>query len=129
NPADIEVITETLRAKRGDVVIDLARDGQHALDMLQQAPPSFERRPNLVILDLNLPKIGGREVLQTIRGAAELRHIPVVIISSSASEKEIMELYSTGANAYVIKPMHHGDFIQLLDSVASFWLCAATIPS
>lgn len=129
NPADAEVIAETLRAIRCEVAIECAEDGQRALDILLHPRFRCDRRPNLVLLDLNLPKLGGRDVLKMIRGTRQLDHIPVLVLTSSADEKEIAELYRLGANAYLVKPMLHGDFVRLLRVLAEFWLSTTALPA
>jgi two-component system, chemotaxis family, response regulator Rcp1 len=129
NPADAEIILETLRAGARPVEITLANDGQRALDILHRSGEAgYPLAPNLVILDLNLPKRCGRDVLGEIRAHDRLRHIPVVVLTSSANEPEIAQLYAAGANCYLVKPLNYGEFVSVLNAIAEFWLSAARLP-
>ena len=85
-------------------------------------------RPDLVLLDLNLPKKNGHEVLADIRGNPELTHLPVVVLSSSEDEEDVQRSYDLHANAYLIKPALLGKFVELLQSISQFWLNSVTLP-
>ena len=128
NPADAEIILEILG---GDAVeIELARDGQQALDVLQTGGgAAFPANPNLIILDLNLPKLRGCDVLAAIRADDRWRRIPVIVLTSSGNETEITQLYAAGASCYLIKPVDHSEFVSVLRAVAQFWLRVAELPN
>lgn len=129
NPADAEAILEILAGEDSTVEIELARDGQQALDFLRQGGRGELRtKSNLVILDLNLPKLSGRDVLAEIRADDRLRQIPVIVLTSSGNESEIAQLYAAGANCYLVKPLDHSKFIAIVRAIAQFWFLVAELP-
>jgi CheY-like chemotaxis protein len=128
NPADAEIILETLR-NGADLEIEVARDGEQAIEILRRCEIESAAPRNLVILDLNMPRMGGRDVLLEMRAHDRLRRIPVVVLTSSANEAEIAQLYAAGANCYLIKPLGHAEFVSLLTALAHFWLSLAELPS
>lgn len=114
----------TLRAMRqSDVpnIIRVARDGAEALDHLF-GPTAGSRLPDLVLLDLKLPKISGLEVLSRIRSDARTRGLPIVILTSSDEEKDIVESYNLGANSYIRKPVDFDEFIDAVRQLGLYWL-------
>jgi two-component system response regulator len=128
---DVEL---TLRAFRknniaNDVVI--ARDGQEALDILfGDGPfgPASKELPSLLLLDLNLPRVGGLEVLRRIRGDERTRLLPVVILTSSDEEEDLIEGYSLGANSYVRKPVDFAEFAEGIRVLGLYWLVLNRAP-
>jgi CheY-like chemotaxis protein len=126
DPLDLEM---TLRALQGDHVnnrIEVARDGEEALDFLLRRGPhsgrSPESQPKLVLLDLKLPKIDGLEVLREIRAMPETRTIPVVVLTSSAEQRDIVETYKLGVNSYIQKPVDSAQFRQTVKAAGFYWL-------
>ena len=126
DPLDLEM---TLRSLQGDHVnnrIEVARDGEEALDFLLRRGPhsgrSPESQPKLVLLDLKLPKIDGLEVLREIRATPETRTIPVVILTSSAEQRDIVETYKLGVNSYIQKPVDSAQFRQTVKAAGFYWL-------
>ncbi len=114
----------TLRAMRQSEVpniIRVARDGAEAIEHLFGDGAS-RRLPDLILLDLKLPKISGREVLQRIRSEASTRTLPVVILTSSDEERDIVESYSLGANSYIRKPVDFDEFIDAVKQLGLYWL-------
>jgi two-component system response regulator len=114
----------TLRAMRqSDVpnIIRVARDGAEALDQLY-GPNASPRLPDLVLLDLKLPKISGLEVLQRIRKEDKTRALPIVVLTSSDEEKDIIESYNLGANSYIRKPVDFDEFIDAVRQLGLYWL-------
>lgn len=107
-------------------------DGREALDYLfrcgRYAPPAECVKPNLILLDLRLPKIDGLEVLQTIKHSDELRSIPVVMLTSSQSETDVARAYGSYANSYLVKPLDFSKFSQLMKDLGYYWLCWNTNP-
>ena len=101
-------------------------DGESALDYAfrrgEYADPEKSPRPHLILLDLRLPRIGGIEVVKELKDSEELRQIPVVVLSSSESEKDIAESYNHHANSYVVKPVEFGTFAKLMDDLVFYWL-------
>jgi two-component system response regulator len=126
DPLDLEM---TLRALESDHVnnrIEVARDGEEALDFLfcrgAHSGRSLESQPKLVLLDLKLPKIDGLEVLREIRATPETRTIPVVILTSSAEQRDIVETYKLGVNSYIQKPVDSAQFRQTVKAAGFYWL-------
>jgi CheY-like chemotaxis protein len=122
NPGDVDLTRETLEASKLKIDIAVAIDGVQALAMLRRQG-EFEGSdlPDLILLDLNLPKLGGREVLTAIKQDAELHTIPVVILTSSDAEQDILKSYELGANCYVTKPVGLQAFQSIVRSVENFW--------
>jgi CheY-like chemotaxis protein len=107
------------------------RDGAEALDYLHRRGEFAERRPGqpaLVLLDLKLPKVDGLEVLRQIKGDPELKVIPVVMMTSSREERDLLQSYQLGVNAYVVKPVKFQDFIQAVKQVGAFWGVVNEVP-
>jgi CheY-like chemotaxis protein len=129
NPGDAELIRETLESGRIRLEIDVATDGEKALAYLKRQPP-FEQAPTpgFILLDLNLPRIGGREVLAEIRRDERLRTIPIVILTSSDAEQDIVKSYELGANCYVTKPVGLDAFQQVVRTLEGFWFTIVRLP-
>lgn len=106
--------------------IDVARDGSEALDYLYCRGMFAERKsgenPILILLDLNMPKVGGIEVLRQIRSDPSLRRIPVVVFTSSREERDVVESYDLGVNAYLVKPVEFDQFTEAVKQLGLFWL-------
>jgi CheY-like chemotaxis protein len=109
--------------------LHIVRDGEEALDFLYRRG-QYEKSPrvDLILLDLNLPKYDGRQVLEQIRGNPELTHIPVVILTTSSSEEDILRSYKLHANAYVTKPVDVNDFIAAVRQIDDFFLSVVRLP-
>lgn len=129
NPGDAELTCEAFESSKLALQIHIATDGEEALSYLFRQPPHEDAStPDIILLDLNLPKIDGREVLARLRESDELRHLPVVVLTSSDSEKDIVESYRTGANCYVTKPVDLKAFQQIVRSVEGFWFTVVKLP-
>lgn len=124
NPGDVRLAKEALRdAKvRNDMVV--APDGERAMEILTGA----ERLPDLVLLDLNLPKKHGREVLAQMKSDVGLRRIPVVVLTSSQAEEDVLGTYDLHANCYITKPLDLDQFVKVVNSIEDFWLTIVTLP-
>jgi two-component system response regulator len=124
--ADAEFILRSLRRQKLAREIHLAHDGQEAIDFFQRLSPQIDPHelPRLVLLDLNLPRVGGFEVLRVIKSSEHLSSIPVVVFSSSAEEQDIERAYALGANSYVQKPIVYEQFAIIINQLASYWLLA-----
>lgn len=121
---DIELTTEALRGLSLANEIVVARDGVEALDYLYSRGKYQNRNqelPVLILLDLKLPKISGLEVLKTIKSDPNLRTVPVVVLTSSREEKDLVEGYRLGVNAYVVKPVDFQQFVQSVRNLGCFW--------
>jgi len=129
NPGDADLTKETLEENRVHVEIAIAVDGPQALDRLHRRSP-FEREPlpDLILLDLNLPKMSGRDVLADIKQDPALRNIPVVVLTSSDAEQDIVKSYEMGANCYVTKPVGLEAFQSIVRTLDGFWLTVVKLP-
>ncbi|MCE9575061.1 MAG: response regulator [Deltaproteobacteria bacterium] len=129
NPGDAELTRDTLEAGKLVLDIHVVVDGAEAIDfLLQRGQHVGAPTPDLVVLDLNLPKRDGREVLQEIRRHAALRTTPVVILTSSDAEKDIAQGYLLGANCYITKPVDLAAFQQIVRSIETFWFTIVRLP-
>ncbi len=129
NPGDAELTRDTLEAGKLVLDIHVVVDGAEAIDfLLQRGAHVGAPIPDLVVLDLNLPKRDGREVLQEIRRHAALRTTPVVILTSSDAEKDIAQGYLLGANCYITKPVDLAAFQQIVRSIETFWFTIVRLP-
>ena len=129
NPGDVRLTQEAL--KEGKVYNNLhwAKDGVEALEFLRrQGKHAKAPRPDIILLDLNLPKKDGREVLAVIKNDADLKHIPVVVLTTSEAEEDVLKSYSLHANCYVTKPVDLEKFIHVVQSIDRFWLTVVTLP-
>jgi chemotaxis family two-component system response regulator Rcp1 len=130
NPADVRLTKEAL--KEGKVYNNLhwAKDGVEALEFLhRQGKYTAAPRPDIILLDLNLPKKDGREVLQEIKKDEKLKRIPVVILTTSKAEEDVLKSYNLHANCYVTKPVDLEQFIVVVKSIDMFWLTVVTLPN
>ena len=126
---DVELTQEALQAAKVRNHMTVARDGEEALAMLrQQGPHAQTPRPDLVLLDLNMPRKNGFEVLEAIKADEALRSIPVVILTSSQAEQDIAKSYQLHVNAYVAKPVGLQEFIQVVRAIEGFWLKIVRLP-
>jgi CheY-like chemotaxis protein len=123
NPNDVELTLHAFEKHNLANRIHVARDGAEALDFLFTVGPDSELAPpKIVLLDLKLPKVDGLEVLRAIRGSARLRNLPVVILTSSREEKDIVESYELGVNSYIVKPIEFEKFVEAVHTVGLYWL-------
>src|SRR5688572_18012536 len=130
NPADVRLTQEAL--KEGKVFNNLhwAKDGVEAIEFLRrQGKHANAPRPDIILLDLNLPKKDGREVLQDIKNDEMLKRIPVVILTTSKAEEDVLRSYNLHANCYVTKPVDLEKFILVVKSIDMFWLTIVTLPN
>ena len=130
NPGDVELAREALTDASVRKNLTVAEDGEQGLALLRREG-RFQnaQRPDLILLDLNLPTINGREVLAEIKSDANLRRIPVVILTSSEDENDVLETYNLHANAYVVKPVDLDKYMQVIKAVEGFWLGFVKLPS
>ena len=130
NPGDERLTREAL--KEGKVYSNLhwVKDGVEALEFLRkQGKYKGTPRPDIILLDLNLPKKDGREVLQEIKNDDKLKRIPVVILTTSKAEEDVLKTYNLHANCYVTKPVDLEKFIVVVKSIDAFWLTVVTLPN
>jgi CheY-like chemotaxis protein len=130
NPGDVRLTREALRDAKVRNNLHVAADGEEALTFLRrEGSHGGAPRPDLILLDLNLPKRDGREVLHEIKADDRLKHIPVVILTTSQAERDILETYRLRANAYVTKPVDLERFLTVVQSIEQFWLQIVKLPS
>jgi two-component system, chemotaxis family, response regulator Rcp1 len=130
NPGDVRLTREALRDDKIRNEIVVVTDGVDALAYLRkEAPYGQAVRPDLILLDLNLPRKSGLEVLKEIKADANLRRIPVVVLSTSQAEKDIVQSYDLHANAYVNKPVDLDQFISVVKVIEGFWLEIVKLPN
>jgi CheY-like chemotaxis protein len=131
NPADVHIAQRALRESDSPVALIVVRDGQEALDYLRRRTNSDGvpwRRPDLILLDMNLPRLGGLDVLRHIRADAGLRNVPVVVLTSSRRPEDVRQMYAAGANTYIEKPQDFCRFVQVLQTIQRYWLDTALLP-
>jgi CheY-like chemotaxis protein len=124
NPNDVELTLEALGEHNLANAVEVARDGEEALDYLYQRGRFASRPPGnpvVILLDLKLPKLDGHEVLRAIRADRNLKLIPVVILTSSREEQDLVQGYKNGANAYVVKPVDFHEFLDAMKTFGVFW--------
>ena len=129
NPGDVRLTLEVLRESRVPTDVAVAGDGEEAMAYLRgEGEHAKRKRPSLVLLDLNLPRKSGLEVLAEVKGDKALRRVPVVVLSGSSATHDVVRAYDLHANAYVTKPLDLNEFIAALRAVEGFWLDLATLP-
>ena len=130
NPGDVRLTREAFKDGRVWNRMHVVEDGVAALDFLYRRPP-FEAapRPDIILLDLNLPRMDGREVLATIKADASLRLIPVVVLTTSQAEEDVLRAYRLNANCYVTKPVDLEQFIRIVQAIEDFWLTVVRLPT
>ena len=129
NPADIRLTQEAFREARLQNTLHVVQDGVNAMAFIRQTAPFQQApRPDLILLDLNLPKKDGREVLKEIKSDAHTRTIPVVVLTTSDDEADVLRSYDLHANAYLVKPIDILQFIKMIQSLEDFWLSVVKLP-
>ena len=129
NPGDVRLTREAF--KEGSLVnrLSVARDGVEALEFLRREGPFSEApRPDMILLDLNLPRKDGREVLATIKDDGSLKQIPVVVLTTSRDERDIQATYDLHANCYIAKPVDLEHFLEVVKGIEAFWLRTVRLP-
>jgi len=128
-PGDVRLTIEAMRQAKVRNTLHVVEDGVEALDFLFRRPP-FENkpRPDLILLDLNLPKRDGREVLSVIKEDPQLRLIPVVVLTTSEADGDVARCYSLHASCYVTKPVDLNQFLRVVKSIEDFWLTIVRLP-
>ena len=130
NPGDVRLTKEALRESKISNNLNVVPDGVEAMAFLRREGKYADApRPDVILLDLNLPKKDGREVLAEVKADPNLRLIPVVIITSSEAEQDVLKTYELYANCYVTKPVDLEQFIKVIQSIETFWLTIVTLPS
>ncbi len=130
SPGDVTLTIEALRDAKVANNLHIARDGEEALRFLRREGDFAEApRPDLLLLDLNMPKMGGREVLAAMRADERFKKIPVVVLTTSQSEDDVAAVYDLAANCYVAKPVDLDQFLDVVRAIDDFWLSLVKLPS
>lgn len=130
NPGDIRLTQEALKESHTDVHLDVVTDGEQAVDFLyKRGKFTNAKRPSLILLDLNLPKKNGIEVLKEIKVDDSLKKIPVIVLTTSDADHDINKAYALHANCYILKPVDFDDFAKVIRLVETFWFNTAKLTS
>jgi chemotaxis family two-component system response regulator Rcp1 len=129
NPGDVRLTEEAFREARIANRVWVARDGEEAIDFLRQrGSHSDSPRPDLVLLDLNLPKKDGRDVLEEVKSDPQLHRIPVIVLTTSSADRDVLLSYDLHANCYIKKPIEYEEFIAAIRGIENFWLKIVRLP-
>ena len=132
NVQDIEITQRAFAKGRVRNELTVVRDGEEALDYLyhrgKYQDPATSPRPGMILLDLNLPKLGGLEVLQQIKKDDQLKPIPVIVLTVSQREEDVVRSYDLGVNTYIQKPVEFDNFMRVVNAVHEYWILIATLP-
>ena len=130
NPGDVRLTQEALKESKMLNELYVTEDGVEALDFLNREGKYSEApHPDLILLDLNLPRKDGRELLEEIKADEKLRRIPVVVLTTSKAQEDIYRMYEQHANCYITKPIDLDQFIEVVKSIDNFWLTIVKLPS
>lgn len=129
NPGDVDLAREALEGSKINNELYVVGDGESALNFLYQSDGYADTpRPDLILLDLNLPKIDGRKVLADIKANEDLKRIPVVILTTSNAEEDVLKSYDLHANCYITKPIDMAQFVKVVRSIENFWFSIVLLP-
>ena len=128
NEGDILLTTEALEDSKIMNTISVISDGKQAINFFESLSTGGQM-PELILLDVNLPMKGGHEVLQYIKNSDKHKHIPVIMLTTSSSEKDIMQSYRNHANCYITKPIEVSDFMMAISKIEDFWINIVSIPT
>ncbi len=130
NPADVRLAIEVFKSGRVTNRISVAPDGEEAIRFLRrQGKYAGEPRPDLILLDLNLPKKDGREVLSEIKADPDLKSIPVIVLTTSDADQDVWKAYDAGVNSYITKPVDLNQFVKVCHGIEDFWLTVVKLPT
>ena len=129
SPSDVVLTQEALRESRIANELSVVRDGQQALAYLRREPPYEDAtRPDLVLLDLNLPNLDGRDVLRAVRADPDLAGLPIIVLTTSDADEDIRAAYASHANSYVQKPVDMDQFVNVIRAIEGFWFTVVKLP-
>lgn len=129
NPADVRLTKEALKQEKVLVNMSVVEDGEEAMAFLRrEGKYSDAKRPDIILLDLNLPRKDGREVLAKIKADEDLKRIPVLVMTISETEQDIRKAYNDYANCYITKPANFGQFVKIVNSIEDFWFTVVKLP-
>ena len=126
---DVRITLRAIDKGELETSVSVVRDGQEALDFLRRVDPyGGAHRPDLVLLDMNLPKLNGMEVLRAAKGDPELRVIPILMLTTSQRQEDVATAYALGANAFITKPIRFARFVEVIRELATYWSEVARVP-
>ncbi|MBD3168929.1 MAG: response regulator [candidate division Zixibacteria bacterium] len=129
NPDDVTLTTEALKETKIAVNLNVVENGIQAMQYLKKEDKYIDAvRPDLILLDLNLPKMDGREVLSELKSSKSIRNIPVVVLTTSMAEEDIAQAYELQANCYITKPIDLNQFEKVVRSIEEFWFTIVKLP-
>ncbi|MCU1499976.1 MAG: Response regulator receiver protein [Acidimicrobiales bacterium] len=129
DPGDVVMTREALAESRVMNQLHVVTNGEDAMRFLRRQPPFEDApRPGLILLDLNLPRLDGREVLAQAKGDANLRRIPIVVLTTSQAEEDVLRSYDLHANAFVTKPVDFGRFVEVIRQLDNFYISVVSLP-
>jgi CheY-like chemotaxis protein len=129
NEGDILLTTEALSEGKIVNTVSVAKDGFEAIQFLEKKGKySQESTPDFILLDVNLPKVNGHEVAKHIKGNEDLKHIPVIMLTTSASPGDVLQSYQNHVNCFITKPVDIGDFLRVIASIENFWISIIQLP-
>jgi two-component system, chemotaxis family, response regulator Rcp1 len=132
NPADQQLTVRAFRQGKFNTKINIVNDGQEAMDYLLRQDKykdnSISPRPDLILLDINMPRKDGKQVLKEIRNNASLKMIPVIMLTTSDLERDVIDSYNLGVNAFISKPVRIADFINIVCKLEEFWFSLSLLP-
>ncbi len=130
NPGDVRLTQEAFKEGRKNVNLDVVMDGVEAINYLyKKGEYQNKKSPDLILLDLNLPKMDGREVLEKVKSDDNLRRIPIIVLTTSDADQDILKSYNLHVNCYLNKPVDFDKFFDIIQKIEDFWLTTAILPS
>lgn len=130
NPADARLIKEVFKDTKTKNKLYVVKDGVEAMDFLNQDAAYVDMpRPDVILLDLNLPRKDGRELLKELKEDNTFKRVPIVILTTSSAEEDIIKTYNNHANCYITKPVDFDQFLKVINSIEDFWLTVVKLPS
>lgn len=128
SPSDVRLVREALKDTPVPVQLSVARDGVEATEYLNRSEAGDSALPDLILLDLNLPRKNGREVLAEVKSSPTLRQIPVLVMTSSRADEDVAEAYALNANCFITKPGDLDEYQSVVKAIEDFWFVTATLP-
>lgn len=129
SPSDVALTQVVFGQAETDIDLDVANDGVEALEYLERCGDSVASMPDLILLDLNMPRMGGHEVLDRLKAHELWRRIPVIVLTTSRAEADILGVYDRHANSYIAKPVDLPEFIDVVSRIESYWLSVVQLPT
>jgi chemotaxis family two-component system response regulator Rcp1 len=130
NSGDIWLTKEAFKQSKTDTNLEVVSDGVEAYDYLTNKPPFEEKpQPDLILLDLNLPKWDGRDVLKKVKSDDALKHIPIIILTTSNAQKDVVNCYKLHANCFITKPVDYESFFSIIKQIETFWIETVILPT